>query len=202
MTTLLLQQQNTVTPLNHSIIKGFVLFFTTTTILSCQTNPQKMEALVKDVEEPVVSSQNVEWFYTKNGAASHRLTSPKVLRFESQKEYIEFPLGLEIYSYNAQGEQEAFMKSDYAIQNLDDKTIEAKGGVLLENLIGEKLETEYLVWDEKSEEIFTEELVKITKHGQSIIGEGFESNISFSKYSLKNSRGIINLDQEEQTNTN
>lgn len=202
MITLLLQQQNTMTPLNHSIIKGFVLFFTTTIILSCQTNPQKMEALVKDVEEPVVSSQNVEWFYTKNGAVSHRLTSPKVLRFEAQKEYIEFPLGLEIYSYNAQGEQEAFMKSDYAIQNLDDKTIEAKGGVLLENLIGEKLETEYLVWDEKSEEIFTEELVKITKQGQSIIGEGFESNISFSKYTLKNSRGIINLDQEEQANTN
>ena len=202
MTTLPLQQQNTMTPLNHSIIKGFVLFFTTTIILSCQTNPQKMEALVKDVEEPVVSSQNVEWFYTKNGAASHRLISPKVLRFEAQKEYIEFPLGLEIYSYNTQGEQEAFMKSDYAIQNLEDNTIEAKGGVLLENLVGEKLETEYLVWDEKSEEIFTEELVKITKQGQSIIGEGFESNISFSKYTLKNSRGIINLDQEEQTSTN
>tara|TARA_Y100000385_G_scaffold51227_1_gene48140 strand:+ start:1759 stop:2367 length:609 start_codon:yes stop_codon:yes gene_type:complete len=202
MTTLPLQQESTVTPLNHLIIKGFVLFFTTTVILSCQTNPQKMEALVKDVEEPVVSSQNVEWFYTKNGAASHRLISPKVLRFEAQKEYIEFPLGLEIYSYNTQGEQEAFMKSDYAIQNLEDNTIEAKGGVLLENLVGEKLETEYLVWDEKREEIFTEELVKITKQGQSIIGEGFESNISFSKYTLKNSRGIINLDQEEQTSTN
>ena len=197
MTTLLLQQQNTKPPLNHSITKGFVLFFTTTIILSCQTNPQKMEALVKDEEGPVVSSQNVEWFYTKNGSASHRLTSPKVLRFESQKEYIEFPLGLEIYTYNAQREQEAFMKSDYAIQNLTNKTIEAKGSVLLENLIGEKLETEYLVWDESRGKIFTEELVKITKQDQSIIGEGFESNISFSKYTLKNSRGIINLDQEE-----
>ena len=51
-------------------------------IFSCQTNPQKMEALVKDLEEPVVISQDVEWFYTKNGIASHRLTSPKVLRSE------------------------------------------------------------------------------------------------------------------------
>ena len=89
------------------------------------------------------------------------------------------------------------MKSDYAIQHLDDKTIEAKGGVLLENLKGEKLETEFLVWDEKRGQIFTEELVKITKQGQLIIGEGFESNTSFSKYTLKNSRGIINLDQVE-----
>lgn len=174
------------------------MLFITTVIFSCQTNPQKMEALVKDLEEPVVISEDVEWFYTKNGLASHRLTSPKVLRFEGQKEYIEFPLGLEVFSFNAHGEHEAFMKSDYAIQHLDDKTIEAKGGVLLENLKGEKLETEFLVWDEKRGQIFTEALVKITKQGQLIIGEGFESNTSFSKYTLKNSRGIINLDQVEQ----
>ena len=175
-----------------------ILLFTATLVFSCQTNLQKMDELVKEIEEPVVISEDVEWFYTKNGIASHRLISPKVLRFEGQKEYIEFPLGLEVFSFNVHGEQEAFMKSDYAIQHLDDKTIEAKGGVLLENLKGEKLETEFLVWDEKQEQIFTEAVVKITKQEQLIIGEGFRSNTSFSKYTLKNSRGIINLDQEEQ----
>ena len=183
--------------LKKSKINAFILLFTSTIVFSCQTNPQKMEALVKDSEEPVVVSQDVEWFYTKNGIASHRLISPKVLRFGGQKEYIEFPLGLEVFSFNVHGEQEAFMKSDYAIQHLDDKTIEAKGGVLLENFKGEKLETEFLVWDEKQEQIFTESIVNITKKGQLIIGEGFESNTSFSKYTLKNSRGIINLDKEE-----
>lgn len=183
--------------LKKSKINAFILLFTSTIVFSCQTNPQKMEALVKDSEEPVVVSQDVEWFYTKNGIASHRLISPKVLRFAGQKEYIEFPLGLEVFSFNVHGEQEAFMKSDYAIQHLDDKTIEARGGVLLENFKGEKLETEFLVWDEKREQIFTESIVNITKKGQLIIGEGFESNTSFSKYTLKNSRGIINLDKEE-----
>ena len=55
-----------------------------------------------------------------------------------------------------------------------------------------------MVWDEKGGQIFTDALVKITKQGQLIIGEGFESNTSFSKYTLKNSHGIINLDQEDQ----
>ena len=197
MTTKIVRLKIIYSLLIKSNITVFILLFITTVIFSCQTNPQKMEALVKDLEEPVVISQDVEWFYTKNGVASHRLTSPKVLRFEGQKEYIEFPLGLEVFSFNVHGEQEAFMKSDYAIQHLDDKTIEAKGSVLLENLKGEKLETEALVWDEKREQIFTEALVKITKQGQLIIGEGFESNTSFSKYTLKNSRGIINLDQVE-----
>ena len=197
MISTLIRLQKTLNPTKRCAIKGFLVFFIATAILSCQTNPQKIEALVKGLKEPVVSSEEVEWFYTKNGTASHRLTSPKVLRFGGQKEYIEFPSGLEIFSFNTQGEQEAFMKSDYAIQHLDDKIIEAKGAVLLENLKGEKLETEFLVWDEKRNQIFTEALVKITKQGQLIIGEGFESNTSFSKYTLKNSRGIINLDQAE-----
>ena len=175
-----------------------MLFFTATFIFSCQTSPQKIDALVKDTEEPVVISQGVEWLYTKNGTPSHRLSSPKVLRFDGHIEYIEFPLGLEIISFDTLGEQEAFMKSDYAIQYLDDKTIKAKGGVLLENYKGEKLETESLFWDEKREQIFTEAPVKITNKDQIIIGEGFESNTSFSKYTLKNTRGIINLDQADQ----
>ena len=52
----------------------------------------------------------------------------------------------------------------------------------------------------KKDQIFTEAQVKITKQGQLIIGEGFESNTSFSNYTLKNSRGIINLDQSDQAN--
>ena len=47
-------------------IIAFILLFAATLVFSCQTNPQKMEALVKEVEEPVVISQDVEWFYTKN----------------------------------------------------------------------------------------------------------------------------------------
>ena len=177
---------------------GILIFFLKTTVFfSCQTSPQKILSLVKDQEEPTVVSKEVDWFYTKNGVPSHRLTSPQVLRFESHKEYLEFPLGLKVFSFNDYGEQEAFMRSDYAIQYLDDKTIKANGDVLLENSKGEKLETESLVWDQKQEKIFTKAFVRITKQGQLIIGDGFESNTSFSKYTLKNSRGIINLDQPE-----
>ena len=52
--------------LKKSNINTFILLFVATHVFSCQTNPQKMEVLVKDVEEPVVISQDVEWFYTKN----------------------------------------------------------------------------------------------------------------------------------------
>ena len=55
----------------------FILLFTATLVFSCQTNPQKMEALVKELEEPVVISQDVEWFYTKNGHCLTQTYKPK-----------------------------------------------------------------------------------------------------------------------------
>ena len=182
---------------NSHIIKSIVVSFGTAMLFACQTNPQQMEELSKEIDEPAVSSVDVEWFYTKNGEASFKLNTPKMLRFEGKEPYLEFPQGLELNSFEQEGEQDAYLRADYAIQQLNDKLIEAKGNVLLQNAKGEKLETEYLIWDELKERIYTEETVKITKKGQMIIGEGFESDIYFSEYTLKKSRGIINLDYVE-----
>ncbi len=181
--------------LKKDIIKVNLTAFIIVTLFSCQTNPHKAEALLKELEEPVVSSEEVEWLYTVKGEAVYKLISPKVYRYIGQTEYIEFPLGIEVYSFNNSGEQKSFMKSDYAIKHLDNKIIEAKGRVFLQNSIGEKLETEQIFWDEKREKIYTEEVVKITKKGQLIIGEGFQSNTLFSNYTIKKSRGIITLDE-------
>lgn len=181
--------------LKKDIIKVNITTFILVTLFSCQTSPKKAESLLKELEEPVVSSEEVEWLYTVKGEAIYKLISPKVHRYMGQTEYIEFPLGIEVYTFNNSGDQKSFMKSDYAIKHIDDKIIEAKGRVLLQNSKGEKLETEEIFWDEKSEKIYTDEVVKITKKGQSIIGEGFQSNTHFSNYIIKKSRGIIILDE-------
>lgn len=166
-------------------------------LFSCQTSPVKMEALSKELNEPVVSTKQIEWLYTKNGKASFKLISPQMLRFDGEEPYLEFPKGIELESFEDAGEKDSYLRADYAIQHLDDKLIEAKGNVLLQNIEGDKLETEYLIWDEVKELIYTEEFVKITKEEQVIMGEGFESDIYFSEYTLKKSRGIINLEHAE-----
>ena len=162
---------------------------------ACQTNPKQMEELSKDMDEPAVSSTEVEWLYTKKGKASFKLNTTLMQRFENPEPYVEFPDGLELRSFEEEGNEDASLRADYAIQREKDQKIEAKGNVLLQNNQGEMLETEHLIWDELNERIYTEEFVKITKEEQVIMGEGFESDIYFNEYSLKKSRGIINLEQ-------
>ncbi len=181
----------------HYLLKSIVISIGVAMLFACKTNPQHLEELSKEIEEAVISSTEVNWFYTKNGNASFELNTSKMLRFDGEEPYIEFPIGVELHSFESDGEQDAYLKADYAIQYLETKIIEAKGNVLLQNVKGEKLETEYLIWDELSELIYTEEFVKITKQGQVIMGEGFESDIYFNQYTLKKSRGIINLEHAE-----
>jgi LPS export ABC transporter protein LptC len=166
-------------------IKSIEVLLGLAMLFSCKTNPVKMEALSKELNEPTVSTTEIEWFYTKNGKASFKLNSPEMFRFDGEDPYLEFPKGIELESFEEKGNKDAYLRADYAIQHLKDKLIE------------EKLETEYLIWDEAKELIYTEEFVKITKNGQVIMGEGFESDIYFSEYTLKKSRGIINLDHAE-----
>ena len=164
-------------------------------LFSCQTNPKQMEELSKDMNDPIVTSSQVEWLYTKNGKASFKLKTPSMLRYEADEPYVEFPLGLELHSFENDGGQDAFMTADYAIQHIKTQQVEAKGNVVLRNVEGEMLETEALFWDELNELIYTEAFVKITKQEQVIMGEGFESDIYFSEYTLKKSRGMINLER-------
>lgn len=178
-------------------LKSIVISIGITMLFACKTNSQQIEELSKEIDEAIVATSEVEWFYTKNGKASFKLNTSKMLRFDGEEPYIEFPIGLELHSYESDGEKDAYLRADYAIQHLSDQLIEAKGNVLLQNVKDEKLETEYLIWDEVRELIYTEEFVKITKQGQVIMGEGFESDIYFSEYTLKKSRGIINLEYAE-----
>ena len=183
-------------------INRFLMCLCIISNLSCQTAPEKIEKLLSEKQEPEVCSKNVEWIYTKKGIIQYRVISPEVYRFENKKEYIEFPSGVEVYSFDTKGRQQSYMKSDYARQNQGDKTIEAKGSVVLENKKGEKLETEHLIFDKRAEQISTNGVVKITQRGQAVFGQGFKSNTSFTNYTLKKSRGIINIDTVNKQRTN
>tara|TARA_B100001093_G_scaffold520337_1_gene614820 strand:+ start:2679 stop:3158 length:480 start_codon:yes stop_codon:yes gene_type:complete len=152
---------------------------------------QRLEKFSEQTIKPIVSTEDVEWLHTKDGQASFVLKSLLINRYGGNQPYLEFPKGLEMNSFDVVGQKDAFLRSNYAIQNLNTSIIEARGGVELKNAQGDMLETEYLIWDAKSEKIYTEEFVKITQSGRVIMGNGFVSDIYFSNYSLKKSRGVI-----------
>ena len=75
--------------------------------------------------------------------------------------------------------------------------MEAKYDVVIVNSEGERLNTEHLIWDRKNQRIYSNVFVTITTEDEVIMGEGFESNESFTKYKILKPKGTISQEDEE-----
>ena len=71
--------------------------------------------------------------------------------------------------------------------------MEAKEDVVVTNIKGEKLNTEQLVWDQKSGKITSDVFVKITTEDQVLMGEGLIANEDFTNYRILKPRGTISI---------
>jgi LPS export ABC transporter protein LptC len=85
------------------------------------------------------------------------------------------------------------LDANYAISHENEKIIEVRNDVRLENVKGERLNTEKLTWNQASKKIYTDQFVKITTPDEVIYGDGFESNQNFTEYKIFKIRGILSL---------
>lgn len=82
-----------------------------------------------------------------------------------------------------------------AVQYPDKGRIIARDSVVLTTVKKERLETEELIWDEKTAKVFTEKFVKVTKPGEVIYGFGLEAEQDFSYWKITVPKGRIKVDQ-------
>jgi hypothetical protein len=73
----------------------------------------------------------------------------------------------------------------------------ARNDVVVINKKGEKLNTEELIWDEQREQIYSNAFVKITTDDEIIMGNGLESNQTFTDYTVKHITGSIKVKTED-----
>jgi LPS export ABC transporter protein LptC len=113
-----------------------------------------------------------------------------------ENEYIEFTKGVDMIFYDADGKESGHMKAKYAISYNKKEQMIARNNVELWNAEGKRLDTEELIWDQKSGRIHSEKFSKITSPTEVIYGDGFESDQDFSKYRIVNISGIVSVKNE------
>lgn len=145
---------------------------------------------------------NVTLDITDSGAVICRVKSPLMERFSGKSPYIEMKKGLTAYFYDKQGNKENQLDANYGISYDNQKKIEVRNDVRLENVKGERLNTEKLIWDQATQKIYTDEFVKITRPDEIIYGDGFESNQNFTEYRIYKFRGTLSLKDNKKDSTN
>ncbi|MFW6309594.1 MAG: LPS export ABC transporter periplasmic protein LptC [Prolixibacteraceae bacterium] len=171
---------------------------------ACENDIEKIKPFTTPENLPDVEATNIETMFTDSGEVRFFLKAPRLLRFENEgkgKAFIEFPEGIELIKYNDSKEIISSITADYAKQFEKEKKWEAKNNVVATNAKGDTLKTEYLIWEEEKERIYTEEFVKIIRPDQIITGIGFESDQSLQNWKIKNPKGTIYIDVETEKDT-
>lgn len=172
-----------------------ILFF------GCEKNNiEKIKAFSSPENLPLQEATNFQTLYTDSGEVRFSLKAPKLLRFENDgNPFVEFPEGIELVKYDENQNVISSITSNYAKQYPNEDKWEAKNNVIATNLDGDTLKTEHLIWEEKSEKIYTEEFVRIIRPDQIITGIGFESDQTLENWRIKNPKGTIYVELDNNS---
>ena len=151
-----------------------------------------METFVSGENPPSETIKEAELTYTEKGKVKVKIISKQIERYTARST-INFSGGIIVYFYNDSAIITSTLTAEEAIIDEKKEQMMAQVNVELVNHKQEKLNTEQLIWDEKSNLIFTEKTVRITTKEEVIFGEGFESTPDFSSYKITNVRGSINI---------
>ena len=144
---------------------------------------------------PTQIGDSITLIYTDSAQLKIILKANRMLVYQKNvaQPFTVLTNGLFITFFDEDEKISSTLKARYGVRFDMSKRMEAKYGVEVVNVKGEKLETEKLVWDELKKRIYTDAFVKITTNKEIITGKGLESNQDFTKYSLKEVTGSIQL---------
>lgn len=162
---------------------------------ACENDIEKVKIITGKKAIPAERGKDVEIIYSDSAKIKARLLAKELNRYIEKQPYIEMPKGIKLYFYDNNQKVNSTLTSQYAkvLQYPDNNIMEAKRKVVVVNEKNETLQTEHLVWNQKEEKIISDAYVTITTKDEIIMGDGLESNQSFTKYKIKKMKGTINL---------
>lgn len=183
------------------LIAGWAVFWCAC-LAGCSNSDADVSGVQADEASPVQTVINGTFRYSERGVILHELHASEMHReergnAESSEDVVEVRNGFELFMGGDASNHEARMSAEWA--TLDEKNLRlvAKHGVTLKNEQGDILETEYLVWSEDSNRVWTNRPVTIRTTDGVIYGEGLESDARFETYRILKPRGEMVLEGAE-----
>lgn len=171
------------------MIKRVFLFFFLSALFACKDKVAIVHLEENAENIPIETGTDVIIQYSDSGVPKFIMKAPLLERYDKPVNYSEMRNGIFVEFFNTEGKANSTLNAKYGISYDDEGKMEAKNNVVLVNDRGEKLETEHLIWEEKTSKIHTKANVKITTQDEILYGEGLESNRDFTKYKILKIKG-------------
>ncbi len=169
-------------------------------VSGCVTDLEEVERVTSYGTLPLQTIRDSRITYTDSGRTSFVIEAGKIERFPSEERpWDDFSEGVKVTSYDYFGNIESELTSERATNYTEENIMIAKDSVILKNKEGKMLNTEELTWDGNDGKIYTDKFVKITTLTEILYGDGLEAEEDFSSYEIKNIKGRISIDTEEDS---
>lgn len=168
-----------------------LLFFS-----ACNDPEEEKRQVFTENDVAIEVGRNVEILYSDSAIVRVRVTGAVLHNYtDRETPRQEFPEGVKIEFLESDLSVKSVLTAKTAVRYQEKGQIIARDSVILISAKQEKLETEELIWDEKTAKVYTEKFVKVSKPGEIIYGYGLEAVQDFSYWKITVPKGRIKVEQ-------
>lgn len=179
---------------NIYIYESIVTAVVVTMLFSCKDNFKEVQQIGVLQNEPIGIAENINLKYTDSGRVKANLISPKMKDYSNRDfAFTEFPNGIKLLLYD-KGKKSTIL-ADYAISYSETDLIDLQKNVIIITQQSDSIFANQLYYDQKNEQIFTNETFKMVSPTKIITGNGFNSDKDFKHFEALEVTGIIYLDE-------
>ena len=160
---------------------------------SCGKENKEVVEVTFDPENTyTLRTPDVSSLISDSGITRYRMNAKEWLVFGKAKEpYSYFPQGVYVEKFDSLFNVEASVKADTAYYWDKKGLYKLIGHVSILSQEGKKLDTSILYFDQKEDQIYTDEYFELEEGDKIITGIGFKSNQNMTKYKIFNSQGTF-----------
>ena len=155
------------------------------------------DAIVERDSLPVMQTGGMTTLVSDSGIIRYKVDADEWLIFDKKNPtYWAFEKGVYVEKFDSLFQIEANIKADTAYYYDKEKLWKLVSNVSIQNIKGEKFDTDLLYWNEKTGKVYSDAYVRIEQPDRIITGYGFDSNQQMTIYTIRNIQGVFYVEEQ------
>ncbi|MDD2562669.1 MAG: LPS export ABC transporter periplasmic protein LptC [Salinivirgaceae bacterium] len=165
---------------------------------SCTDKIDEMRSVPNIVDLPSMTAENMDMYHSQYGKVNLHVVAKTVNLFSMiEQPKTEFPNGILVEFFDENMKITSYLSANEAVYYEKELRWEASGNVEAKNAEGTIFNTEFLEWDENSEEIKSDKSIRVTDNDGIIVGRGFRAKQDFTDWKIYKTTGVFNVNQKD-----
>ena len=144
-----------------------------------------------------IVAYDIVFYRSDSGIVQMELKAPMMVRQANDSNFLEFPRGFQATIFDNYHQVVSEISADYGINHGDEKMVEARGNVSVENKREEQiLLSDKLFWYQDTKMIYTRSKVRIIMPDKDITGDSLASLENFDEYTIYNGQATFEIEED------